>query len=149
MPILRAEVAGNQQQQAGNALNYMGHKPQTMGENPSQTEDSMELSEAPQPQRSGASDKQSSVNDKPRCPTPYPEDERARHSYIPGLTQVDEENLRVKLKRKPDPNSGLELWIAETKSLKCEGADTPDSVRATDFPASPSPKSGDPDEVFK
>ena len=116
-----------------------------VNESPSQAEDSMELSEAPGSQEGGAPDK----DGKPRCPTPYPESERARQSYIPGLNQVDEENLRLKLKRKADPNSGLELWIAETKSLKRKGADTPDSVRATDSPASPSPKSGEPDEVFK
>ena len=190
-PILRAELAGNQAQQAGNVLNYMGHKTPMISESPSQAEDSMDLSETPRSQESGAPGRDGKPrcptpypevgrtgqdcmsppqaedtiklseapgsqeggapdrDGKPRCPTPYPENTRARQSYIPGLSQVDEENLRLKLKRKSDPSSGLELWIAETKSLKREGAGTPDSIRATDSPASPSPKSREPDEVFK
>ena len=72
---------------------------------------------------------------KPRCPTQYPENSQARGNYIPGLSPVDEGNLRVKLKRKADSESGLGLWIAETKLLKQEGTDAPGPSRATDSPA--------------
>ena len=149
-PILRAELAGNQAQQAGNALNYMGHQPPTMGDNPQDSDDSVEMIDPPRPQEGEVVEAQASLKDgKPRCPTPFPENSQARGNYIPGLSPVDEGNLRVKLKRKADSESGLGLWIAETKSLKQEGTDAPGPSRATDSPASPSPKLGDDDEVFK
>ena len=149
-PILRAEPAGNQAQQARNALNYMGQGPPTLGDNSQDSDDSVKMIDPPRSQEGVVADGQGPLKDgKPRCPTPYPENSQARGNYIPGLSPVDEGNLRVKLNRKADYESGLGLWIVETKSLKQEGTDAPGPSRATDSPASPSPKLGDDDEVFK
>ena len=121
-----------------------------MGDNPQDSDESVEMIDAPRPQEGEVTEAQASLKDgKPRCPTPFPENSHAKGNYIPGLSPVDEGNLRVKLKRKADPESGLGLWIVETKSLKQEGTDAPGPIRATNSPTSPSPKLGDDNEVFK
>ena len=139
-PILRAELAGNQVQQARKALNYMGHQPPTMGDNSQDSDESVKMIDPPRHQDCEVVEAQASLKDgKPRCPTPFPENSQARGNYIPGLSPVDEGNLRVKLKRKADSKSGLGLWIAETKSLKQEGTGAPGPSRATDSPSSQAP----------
>ena len=128
----------------------MGHGPPTLGDNPQDSDNLVKMIDPPRPQEGVVADGQAPLKDrKPRCLTPYPENSQARGNHIPGLSPVDEGNLRVKLKRKANSESGLGLWIAETKSLKQEGTDAPGPSRTSDSPASPSPKLGDDDEVFK
>ena len=112
----------------------MGHGPPTLGDNSQDSDDSVEMIDPPRPQGGVVANGQAALKDgKPRCPTPYPENSQARGNYIDGLSPVDEGNLRVRLKRKANSESGLGLWIAETKSLKQEETDAPGPSQEMDL----------------